>query len=581
MAARHINWEYKGKAATMVDVHELLNTWLANVTDEELLAELKAMQEAGDEDAITDAFFQDLAFGTAGLRGTIGAGTNRMNIYTVGRATQGFADYLNKAFENPTVAIARDSRNKGELFVKTTAAILAANGVTSYVYPKISPVPTLSWATRYLKCSGGICMTASHNPAPYNGYKAYGPDGCQITSEAADAISAAMNACDPFKDIKTMDFDAAVEQGLVKWIDDEVLDAYYDAVSDKSVNNLTDEQIANAPLKLVYTPLNGTGLIPVTTVLNKVGITDITVVPEQRDPDGDFPTCPYPNPEIREAMQKGLELCDKVHPDLLLGTDPDCDRCGTAVPDGKGGYRLITGNEMGIILLDYICRTRLARGTMPKDPVAVTTIVSTDMATPVAKKYGVELRRTLTGFKFIGEQIGKLEAEGHVERYIFGFEESYGYLSGGHVRDKDAVNATLLVCEAAAWYAQQGMTLLDAIEALYKEFGYYRNALCSFAFEGETGMYTMQNLMKTLRADPPKEIAGYAVERVADYDTDGTGLPRANVLEYHLAGGHKLMVRPSGTEPKIKVYLSAVGKSEAEADAVNAELAKAAEMLMK
>ena len=331
----------------------------------------------------------------------------------------------------------------------------------------------------------------------------------------------------------------------------------------------------------MYTPLNGTGLECVKKLLAKLGVTHVTVVPEQETPDGNFPTCPYPNPEIREAMQKGLELCDKVHPDLLLGTDPDCDRCGTAVPDGKGGYRLITGNEMGIILLDYICRTRLARGTMPKAPVAVTTIVSTDMATPVAKKYGVELRRTLTGFKFIGEQIGKLEAEGHVERYIFGFEESYGYLSGGHVRDKDAVNATLLVCEAAAWYAQQGMTLLDAIEALYKEFGYYRNALCSFAFEGETGMYTMQNLMKTLRADPPKEIAGYAVERVADYDTDGTGLPRANVLEYHLAGGHKLMVRPSGTEPKIKVYLSAVGKSEAEADAVNAELAKAAEMLMK
>ena len=312
---RTVSWIGKGK--TMADVHELLATWIENVTDEGLLAELKAMKEAGDESAITDAFFQDLAFGTAGLRGTLGAGTNRMNIYTVGRATQGFADYLVKNFENPTVAIARDSRNNGELFVKTTAAILAANGVTSYVYPKISPVPTLSWATRYLECSGGICMTASHNPAAYNGYKAYGPDGCQITSEAADAISAAMNACDPFHDVKTMDFDAAVEQGLVKWIGDEVLDAYYDAVAAKSVNNLTPEQIANAPLKLVYTPLNGTGLIPVTTVLNKVGVTDITVVPEQRDPDGDFPTCPYPNPEIREAMRAyqvekaadGIVLC--------------------------------------------------------------------------------------------------------------------------------------------------------------------------------------------------------------------------------------------------------------------------------
>ena len=367
---RTVSWIGKGK--TMADVHELLATWIENVTDEGLLAELKAMKEAGDESAITDAFFQDLAFGTAGLRGTLGAGTNRMNIYTVGRATQGFADYLVKNFENPTVAIARDSRNNGELFVKTTAAILAANGVTSYVYPKISPVPTLSWATRYLECSGGICMTASHNPAAYNGYKAYGPDGCQITSEAADAISAAMNACDPFHDVKTMDFDAAVEQGLVKWIGDEVLDAYYDAVAAKSVNNLTPEQIANAPLKLVYTPLNGTGLIPVTTVLNKVGVTDITVVPEQRDPDGDFPTCPYPNPEIREAMQKGIDLCQEVKPDLLLATDPDADRVGVACADGDD-YTLLTGNEMGVLLLDYICTvsyTHLSpRSSAPGKPV--------------------------------------------------------------------------------------------------------------------------------------------------------------------------------------------------------------------
>ena len=334
-------------------------------------------------------------------------------------------------------------------------------------------------------------------------------------------------------------------------------------------------------LELVYTPLNGTGLECVKKLLEKLGVTHVTVVPEQEQPDGDFPTCPYPNPEIREAMQKGLELCDKVHPDLLLGTDPDCDRCGTAVPDGKGGYRLITGNEMGIILLDYICRTRLAQGTMPADPVAVTTIVSTDMATPVAKKYGVELRRTLTGFKFIGEQIGRMEAEGGADRYIFGFEESYGYLSGAHVRDKDAVNATLLVCEAAAWYARQGKTLLDAIEALYKEFGYYRNALCSFTFEGERGMHTMQQLMQNLRTNAPTALAGYAVESCVDYDTDGTGLPRANVLEYRLAGGHKLMVRPSGTEPKIKVYLSAVGDSEAAADAVNEALFQAAAQLMQ
>ena len=387
------------------------------------------------------------------------------------------------------------------MFAKETAAVLAANGIKAYIYPRLEPTPALSWAVRYYGCGAGVCVTASHNPAKYNGYKVYGADGCQITLEVAAKILAAIEAVDCFA-VQPADFDAALAEGKIEYSSEKCLDDFVDAVYAQRVG----DGAGTADLKLVYTPLNGSGLECVKKLLAKLGVTHVTVVPEQEKPDGNFPTCPYPNPEIREAMQKGLELCDKVHPDLLLGTDPDCDRCGTAVPDGKGGYRLITGNEMGIILLDYICRTRKALGTMPEHPVAVTTIVSTDMATPVAAKYGVELRRTLTGFKFIGEQIGKLEAEGHVERYIFGFEESYGYLSGGHVRDKDAVNATLLVCEAAAWYAQQGMTLLDAIEALYKEFGYYRNALCSFAFEGETGMYTMQNLMKTLRADPPKEI---------------------------------------------------------------------------
>ena len=571
MAARHINWEYKGKVATMVDVHELLNTWLANVTDEELLAELKAMQEAGDEDAITDAFFQDLAFGTAGLRGTIGAGTNRMNIYTVGRATQGFADYLNKTFENPTVAIARDSRNKGELFVKTTAAILAANGVTSYVYPKISPVPTLSWATRYLKCSGGICMTASHNPAPYNGYKAYGPDGCQITSEAADAISAAMNACDPFKDIKTMDFDAAVEQGLVKWIDDEVLDAYYDAVADKSVNNLTDEQIANAPLKLVYTPLNGTGLIPVTTVLNKVGITDITVVPEQRDPDGDFPTCPYPNPEIREAMQKGIDLCQEVKPDLLLATDPDADRVGVACADGDD-YTLLTGNEMGVLLLDYICKMRAERGEDLSNKVAVTTIVSSAMVDALAAEYGFELRRCLTGFKYIGDIITGLSDAGEVDRFIFGFEESYGYLSGDHVRDKDAVNASMLICQMAQYYKLQGKNLVEAMRDLYEKYGYYHNKTVSLSYPGADGAAKMAGIMKSLRDEAPAEIAGSKVEAVVDYATCVNGLPAADVIEFDLEGGNKAIVRPSGTEPKIKLYIFAKGEDAAAADALIAAI---------
>lgn len=550
----------------MANVHELLDTWLENVKDEELLAELSSMKKSGDEEAITDAFFQDLAFGTAGLRGTIGAGTNRMNIYTVGRATQGFADYLNKTFDSPTVAIARDSRNKGELFVQTTAAILAANGITSYVYPKISPVPTLSWATRYLKCSGGICMTASHNPAAYNGYKAYGPDGCQITSEAAAAISAAMEATDPFKDIKSMDFDDAVSQGLVKWIDDSCLDAYYDAVVDKSVNNLTPEQIAAAPLKLVYTPLNGTGLIPVTTVLKKVGITDVTVVPEQKDPDGNFPTCPYPNPEIRQAMQKGIDLCEEVKPDLLLATDPDADRVGVACADGDD-YTLLTGNEMGVLLLDYICKMRAERGENLHDKVAVTTIVSSAMVDALAAEYGFELRRCLTGFKYIGDIITGLSDAGQVDRFIFGFEESYGYLSGDHVRDKDAVNASMLICQMAQYYKLQGLNLVQAMHALYEKYGYYHNKTIALSYPGAEGADKMAGIMVDLRKNPPASIAGSKVTGVVDYGEGVNGLPKANVLEFDLEGGDKAIVRPSGTEPKIKLYIFAKGDDATSADA--------------
>ena len=555
---------------------ELYARWLAQpALDDAVRQELVGI--ADDDAAITDRFYRDLEFGTGGLRGVIGAGTNRMNLYTVRKATQGLADYLNASGLPKKVAIAHDSRHNGELFARETARVLAANGITAYMYPRLEPTPALSWAVRYLGCGAGICVTASHNPAKYNGYKVYGADGCQITLEAAEKILAAIEKIDCFDGVKLADYDKALADGSIVRIGDKCLDDFVQAVYDQRVG----DGAGIDALKLVYTPLNGTGLECVKKLLAKLGVTHVTVVPEQEKPDGDFPTCPYPNPEIREAMQKGLELCDTVKPDILLGTDPDCDRCGTAVPDGKGGYRLITGNEMGIILLDYICRTRLAQGTMPADPVAVTTIVSTDMATPVAKKYGVELRRTLTGFKFIGEQIGRMEAEGGADRYIFGFEESYGYLSGAHVRDKDAVNAALLVCEAAAWYARQGKTLLDAIEALYKEFGYYRNALCSFTFEGERGMHTMQQLMQNLRTNAPTALAGYAVESCVDYDTDGTGLPRANVLEYRLAGGHKLMVRPSGTEPKIKVYLSAVGDSEAAADAVNEALSQAAAQLMQ
>ncbi len=565
------------------DVRAELERWIANVSDEELaaeLAEMKKAADAGDDSAAVDAFFQDLAFGTAGLRGTLGAGTNRMNIYTVGRATQGFADYLNANFENPSVAIARDSRNKGELFVQVTASILAANGIVAHVYPKISPVPTLSFAVRDLGCSGGICMTASHNPAAYNGYKAYGPDGCQITSEAAKAISASIANTDAFSGVKTMGFDEAVASGMVKWIDDVVLERYYDAVLSKSVSSLSAEQVAEAPLKLVYTPLNGTGLIPVTTVLERAGITDITVVPEQREPNGDFPTCPYPNPEIREAMQKGIDLCEEVHPDLLLATDPDADRVGVACKDGDD-YTLLTGNEMGVLLLDYIARMRSERGEDLSDKVAVTTIVSSAMVDALAAEYGFELRRCLTGFKYIGDIITELSDAGQVDRFIFGFEESYGYLSGDHVRDKDAVNASLLICQMAQDYKLRGMNLAQAMRALYEKHGWWLNRTASVSFPGAAGAETMRGIMAKLREQAPSELAGRAVEAVVDYEGGVNGLPSANVVEFDVEGGNKVIVRPSGTEPKIKLYVFAKDADRAAADALLDALEAAGRELLK
>lgn len=565
------------------DVRAELERWIANVSDEELAAELTEMKkaaDAGDDSAAVDAFFQDLAFGTAGLRGTLGAGTNRMNIYTVGRATQGFADYLNANFESPSVAIARDSRNKGELFVQVTASILAANGIVAHVYPKISPVPTLSFAVRDLGCSGGICMTASHNPAAYNGYKAYGPDGCQITSEAAKAISASIASTDAFSGVKTMGFDEAVASGMVKWIDDAVLERYYDAVLSKSVSSLSAEQVAEAPLKLVYTPLNGTGLIPVTTVLERAGITDITVVPEQREPNGDFPTCPYPNPEIREAMQKGIDLCEEVHPDLLLATDPDADRVGVACKDGDD-YTLLTGNEMGVLLLDYIARMRSERGEDLSDKVAVTTIVSSAMVDALAAEYGFELRRCLTGFKYIGDIITELSDAGQVDRFIFGFEESYGYLSGDHVRDKDAVNASLLICQMAQDYKLRGMNLAQAMRALYEKHGWWLNRTASVSFPGAAGAETMRGIMAKLREQAPSELAGRAVEAVVDYEGGVNGLPSANVVEFDVEGGNKVIVRPSGTEPKIKLYVFAKDADRAAADALLDALEAAGRELLK
>ena len=556
-----------------MDYQAMLSRWLERAGDNpDLIRELTEVQE--DAKAVSDRFYRHLAFGTGGLRGVIGAGTNRMNIYTVRRATQGLADYLNATDLPKSVAIAHDSRVKGDLFAREAARVLAANGITAHLYPRLEPTPALSWAVRYLHCGAGICVTASHNPAQYNGYKVYGADGCQITPEAAEKVLAAMEKTDCFDGVKLADYDAAAAEGKIQIIPDECLDAFVDAVLALRPGNDVSR------LKLVYTPLNGSGLECVKKLLAKMGVTELTVVPSQEAPDGRFPTCPYPNPEIREAMEEGLRLCGEVKPDLLIGTDPDCDRMGAAVPDGQGGYRLITGNEMGVLLLDYLCRTRIARNTMPPNPVAVTTIVSTDMATPVAQSYGVELRRTLTGFKYIGEQIGLLEEEGHPERYLFGFEESYGYLSGAHVRDKDAVNAVMLACECAAWYAGQGMTLLDAMNALYEKFGFYRNGLLSKAFEGQDGMAAMDALMKSLRTAPPAEIGGWKVTGMTDYLNGDTGLIPSDVLEFRLEEAGKVIVRPSGTEPKLKLYLSVRGNGEEDASARLECLSKGAEALL-
>ena len=519
--------------------------------DPDLTAELAGLTEEGE---IYDRFYRDLEFGTGGLRGTIGAGTNRMNIYVVRRATQGLCNYLKATTLPRSIAIGYDSRIKSDLFAMEAARVIAANGLTAYIYPRLEPTPALSWAVRYLGCGAGICITASHNPAKYNGYKVYGADGCQITLDVAAAVLKEINALDMFDDVKLCTEEEGRAAGNIRTIGEDCLEAFLDAVQQRSLSG--GERLG---LKVVYTPLNGAGLECVKKILNRIGITDVTVVPEQEQPDGHFPTCPYPNPEIREAMETGLALCRKVKPDLLLGTDPDCDRMGVAVPEGED-YRLITGNEMGVLLLDYICRKRLETGTMPQDPVAVTTIVSTDMADAVAADYGVELRRVLTGFKFIGEQIALLEADGRMDRYIFGFEESYGYLSGGHVRDKDAVNASMLCCEMTAWYKTKGMTLAQAMDALYAKYGFYRNDLASFTFEGAEGMQKMAEIMDNLRKNPPAALDGSAVTGVVDYNTGVKGLPASNVLEFQTDTA-KVLVRPSGTEPKVKVYLSSRASS--------------------
>ena len=554
----------------LMDCRSLYDLWCKKVTDPELCADLRAMGESGNEEAIEDAFYRNLEFGTAGLRGVLGAGTNRMNIHTVGQATQGVADYINSQKgegEPGTVAICYDSRINSELFAHTAASVLAGNGIKSYVYPRLQPTPALSFATRFLGCAIGINVTASHNPAKYNGYKVYGPDGCQIASSIADAITEAISQVDMFDDVKTMPFAQAEEAGLANFIGEEVLDAFLDAVYEQHVEQ------EESDLRVVYTPLNGTGLECVTRILKRIGVTDVHVVPEQEKPDGNFPTCPYPNPEIREALECGIALCEQVHPDLLLATDPDCDRVGTAVKDGDD-YQLLSGNEVGVLLLDFICRMRKANGTLPEAPVAVTTIVSTSLADAVAAKYGVQMRRVLTGFKYIGGVIAELEQAGAPERFVFGFEESYGYLAGTHARDKDAVVASMLICQMARYYRTQGKNLYQAMQDIYREFGFHHNRTLSYAFEGAAGAQAMASIMAGFRESQPAEIAGLKVLGFLDYQQGVGGLPSANVLQFDLEKGNKVIVRPSGTEPKVKVYLFTVGASAEEAVATGDALAK-------
>ncbi|MGN0592696.1 MAG: phospho-sugar mutase [Ruminococcus sp.] len=557
---------------------ELYRCWLENATDDaDLQNELKAIEN--DEEAIHDRFYRNLEFGTGGLRGVLGAGTNRMNIYTVRRATQGLADYIKESFENPSVAISFDSRIKSDIFAQAAAEVLAANNVHVHIYTELQPTPMLSYAVRALHCNAGIMVTASHNPAKYNGYKAYGADGCQMTIEAADAVLAKINALDMFDDVKHIPFADALNAGLISYIGDDIINAYYENVLAQGINT---ELCAKSGLKIVYTPLNGTGNKPVRTILSKIGISDVTVVKEQENPDGNFTTCPYPNPEIREALNLGLKYCDSVKPDLLLATDPDADRVGIAVPDGDD-YALFSGNEVGAMLLEYICEQRTAKGTMPENPIAVKTIVTTDIVNAICKAYGVEMIEVLTGFKFIGEQIGFLEKKGEENRYIFGFEESYGYLAGTYVRDKDAVVASMLICEMAAYYRTKGISMIQARENLYKKYGVYVHAQHSFTFEGESGMIKMSEIMNQLRTHRPDAIDGLKVVQFDDYqastsinavsgETKKIELPKSNVLAFTLENGEKVIIRPSGTEPKIKAYYTTAAPTMEEATAMKDSL---------
>ena len=543
----------------------------ASLEDPALTRELKEI--AGQEDQIKERFAVALKFGTAGLRGILGAGSNRMNIYVVRQATQGLANWVKTQGGSQLVAISYDSRINSDVFAKEAACVLAANGIKVRIYDALMPVPALSFATRYYHANAGIMITASHNPAKYNGYKAYGPDGCQMTDDAAAVVYAQIQKTDILTGAAWMPFEEGKAKGLIAYVGEDCKEALYDAIKSRSVR---PGLCRTAGLKLVYSPLNGSGLVPVTRVLHDIGITDITIVPEQEYPDGNFPTCPYPNPEIFEALRLGLELAEKSGADLMLATDPDADRVGIAIRCPDGTYELVSGNEVGVLLLDYICQGRIEKGTMPKNPVAVKSLVSTPLADKVAAHYGVEMRNVLTGFKWIGDQIARLEAAGEVDRFILGFEESYGYLAGSYVRDKDAIVGSMLICEMAAYYRSVGSSIKQRLEEIYAQYGRYLNKVDSFEFPGLSGMDKMAGIMSGLRQNPPTEIGGYKVEKVTDYqNTAETGLPAANVLVYALDGGATVIVRPSGTEPKIKTYFTTLGKTLAEAEAQKEALAAA------
>lgn len=564
-----------------MDYLNLYKSWCENaVEDQDLVNELNDIKDNNDE--IYERFYKSLEFGTAGLRGIIGAGTNRMNIYVVRHATQGLANYVINKYGKGAVAISHDSRIKADVFMLEAARVLAANGIKVYITTELQPTPVLSYLVRYFKCQAGIMVTASHNPAAYNGYKAYGEDGCQMTDDAANAVYEEICKIDMFNDVKIMDLDKAISEGLIEYVADEVYDTYIEKVKEQQVN---PGICKDADLKVVYTPLNGAGNKLVRRILNEIGVTDIELVKEQENPDGNFTTCPYPNPEIKEALQKGLDLCDEVKPDLLLATDPDADRVGIAVKDYDGSYRLITGNEDGIMLTDYVLSSRKANGTLPEKPVVVKTIVSSILLNKICEKYGAELKNVLTGFKYIGEIILNLEKTNEENRYVFGFEESYGYLAGTYVRDKDAVVASMLVCEMAAYFKKQGKTLAQVIDGIYEEYGYYLNKTTSYEFSGAAGMQKMADIMANLRANMPSEICGYKVVKTCDYQLSvekdyvnnaetEINLPKSNVIQFNLDNDNAVIVRPSGTEPKIKLYITAVGKDKDSAEVIADKLAK-------